>query len=1333
VLVPQLDALAVEFILKALRELGLELKARRSFTPDELMRELPVAEQHRRLLGRLVEILSHSGHLEKVGDRWEVCTEPPPEAPLTRCAEVRRRHPECAAELELFVGCGENLARALRGEVSVLELIFPSGSLANAERLYFDSPFARGANRLARAAVEAALRGLPAGRQLRVLEIGAGTGGLTGHVLPLLPADRTQFTFTDVAHHFLAKAREKFHAFPFVEYRLFDIERSPDEQDFARHQFDLILASNCLHATRELRQTLGHVRQLLAPHGMLVLVEGSRPTAWIDLVFGLTSGWWSFADADRRPDHPLLPPAAWQQLLLESGFIDAETVGGEEPADDSLFAQSIIVGRGPGQGVNREETQRPPRKWLILADRGGTAQRLLEAMHAAGEDGTLARPTQNPGPVDANRPRADSPPAAHDADLLNEFLVAADPAPHGVIDLRALDAVLAEDASAHDLAEIERRACGGALHLAQVLTNLNGAAPPSLIVATRRAQPAGGDAADLSLAQATLWGLGKVVALEHPELRTRLVDLGTDGERSDAGHLLAEMLGSDDERMAAYRDGARLVPRLIRSRSAYRGRNERRVVPHDRPFQLVIERRGSIDGLQVKPASVSSPGPGEVQIRVRATGLNFRDVLDALGMYPGDAGPLGVECSGQVLAVGEGVAAVAVGDDVVAVGSGSFGTFMTTRAALVAPKPASLSHSEAATLPIAFLTAHLGLRIHGRIQRGDRVLIHAATGGVGLATVQLARLDGAEIFATAGSERKREYLRSIGIRHVMDSRSLAFADQIMEITGGEGVDIVLNSLAEEFVGKSMGALRRGGRFIEIGKRGIWSARQAAEFRRDVTYEILDLMEIIKDQPETLRPVLAQVIGAAAAGTLQPLPLRAFPVEEVVSAFSHMQRARHIGKIVVTQPAWGVGWPIDSTDAFAGEGTWLLTGGFGGVGLCVARWLADRGARHLIVCGRSKPTEEAQADIADLEKVGVKILSAQCDIARENDVKELLEQTQATMPRLRGVFHLAGVLDDGVLGQQNWERFATVFGPKVLGAWNLHRFTEGMALDCFVLFSSFAGLLGSPGQSNHSAANSFLDALAWHRRAAGLPALSVNWGAWAEVGAAAQGDIAERLGRLGIRSFSPAQGLEALGRLMSEGTPQAAVTPLEWSIRQRAYPAAESRLFEFIQDEGRAPGPENGGPRVDGNLSLRDVLRETQAGPARRQAIEAHLLDLLVRVLGLSAHRLDSKKSFKDLGLDSLTALELRNRLEASTGQKLPATAFWNYPTVAALAAELAVLMGLPLDKDDKATDPPSPRVGLTTTGREDSELSALLDDIAGLSDEDLRRLIGEPPAMEGRS
>jgi acyl carrier protein len=224
-----------------------------------------------------------------------------------------------------------------------------------------------------------------------------------------------------------------------------------------------------------------------------------------------------------------------------------------------------------------------------------------------------------------------------------------------------------------------------------------------------------------------------------------------------------------------------------------------------------------------------------------------------------------------------------------------------------------------------------------------------------------------------------------------------------------------------------------------------------------------------------------------------------------------------------------------------------------------------------------------------------------------------------------------------------------------------------------------------------------------------------------------------LGRLGIRRFSPAQGLEALGRLMSEGTPQAAVTPLEWSIRQRAYPAAESRLFEFIQDEGRAPGPENGGPRVDGNLSLRDVLRETQAGPARRQAIEAHLLGLLVRVLGLSAHRLDSKKSFKDLGLDSLTALELRNRLEASTGQKLPATAFWNYPTVAALAAELAVLMGLPLDKNDKATDPPSPRVGLTTTGREDSELSALLDDIAGLSDEDLRRLIGEPPAMEGRS
>ncbi len=1051
-------------------------------------------------------------------------------------------------------------------------------------------------------------------------------------------------------------------------------------------------------------------------------------------IFGLTSGWWSFADADLRADHPLLPPAAWRQLLLASGFTDASSVGGEEPAADSLFAQSIILARGPREDLSRDATQRAPRSWLVLADHGETAQRLLEAMQAAGERGTLVKATDDPVHVHFDRPRTDARPAGNDANVLKELLAAAGPPPHGVIDLRPLDALLGEDASAQDLADIERRACGGALHLAQALANLNTTATPSLLIATRRAQPAGGDAAGLSLAQATLWGLGKVVALEHPELRTRLVDLGTDGERSDVGHLLAEMLESDDERMVAYRDGARLVPRLIRSRSAPRGESERRVVPDGRPFKLVIEKRGSVDGLQLQPASASTPEPGQVQIRVRATGLNFRDVLDALGLFPGDAGPLGVECSGRVLAVGEGVAGVAVGDDVIAVGSGSFGTFMTTRAALVVPKPASLSHSHAATLPITFLTAHFGLRTLGRIRRGNRVLIHGASGGVGLAAVQLAQIEGAEIFATAGSDRKRGYLRSMGIRHVMDSRSLAFAEQVMEITRGEGIDIVLNSLTDEFIGKSMGSLGRGGRFIEIGRRGIWSARQAAEFRPDVTYEIFDLMRIIEEQPESLRPALLQVIGEAATGKLQPLPLQAFPVEEVVSAFRHMQRARHIGKIVVTQPAWGVGRPIDASDAFDGDGTWLLTGGFGGLGLCVARWLADRGARHLILCGRSTPTDEAQAVISELEDTGVTIRSIQCDIARENDVKRLIDQARATMPRLRGIFHLAGVLDDGVLVQQNWERFATVFGPKVLGAWNLHRFTQGMALDCFVLFSSFSGLVGSPGQSNHSAANSFLDALAWHRQAAGLAAVSINWGAWAKVGAAAQGDIAERLARLGIRSFSPAQGLESLGRLMSQGVPQAAVMPLDLSKRCAVYPAAaESRLFEFIQEERRAPSPENKSPRGDGNLALRELLTTTQAGPAQRQAIEAHLLNQLVHVLGLASARLDRTRSFKDLGLDSLTALELRNRMESSTGLKLPATAFWNYPTVAALAAELAALMGLPVDAETQALHGPTVRAGHDNGNCEDMELDSLLDDIGSLSDEDLRRVMGESPIMERRA
>jgi acyl transferase domain-containing protein/NADPH:quinone reductase-like Zn-dependent oxidoreductase len=1206
-LLPELEAVATSQATQAtaaLRRLGGE-----------------VAPQHRRLFGRVLEI---------AGDAADSIE------PAARLDALLQVYPAAAAEIGLLARCGDHLAEVLRGEADPLELLFPRSAASGAEGLYRDSPFAQALNDLVAGAVDGLLEDLPAGRLLRVLEVGAGTGGTTGAVLSRLPAGRFEYLFTDVSPLFLSQAEGRFGDREGFACRLLDLELDPGAQGFEDGSFDLVVAANVLHATADLRRSLRHVRRLLAPGGVLLLIEGTRPQRWLDLVFGLTEGWWRFQDTDLRSSHPLLGRSAWLDLFREYGFAGAVALPDEAdgPSEQALFvARADDRVAGPAAG-DRD-------LWLVLADPHGIGQGLADRLAARGSRCLLLDPE-----------------AGTSRETFRQIL---DPATvrslAGVVHLWSLAGTPPVEATVESLGRDQDLGCASALHVVQALIESRSAA--RLWLVTRGVHSVPGDHGARAVASAPLWGLGKVVALEHPELACTRVDLDPAASVEEAADaLFAEIGAGGREDQVALRRGGRRVARLIPASPAAPAES----------FRLELTGRGVLDNLSLRPAERRPPGPGEVEIRVHASGLNFLDVMNTLDLLPLGGTLLGAECAGRVLAVGSGVEGLAPGDPVVAIAAGSFASHVTTDARLVARLPPGLGFEEAATLPIAFLTVHYALRHHARLRPGDRVLIHAAAGGVGLAAVQIARRAGATVIATAGSPAKRRFLASLGVTDCLDSRSLSFVQGVRDLTDGAGVDVVLSSLAGDFIPASLSVLAPGGRFLEIGKTGVWSPERVAAERPDVSYVVYDLLGHVKSDPGTVGAALRDLVAEVAAGDLAPLPLRAFPPDEAVEAFRLMQQARHIGKIVIAQPAAAA---PEGPFAPRPDATCLVTGGLGGIGLRVAAWLAERGARSLVLAGRSTPGPEALETIARLESAGTAVRAVQVDVADPGQVSSLLAAVRAELPPLAGVFHAAGVLEDGVLQQQDWERFRRVLAPKVQGAWNLHAGTAGDRLDTFVLFSSAASVLGSSGQANHAAANAFLDTLAWHRRALGLPAVSVNWGAWSEIGAAAARHAGERVGRRGLGEIAPAQGLEALERALAHPQPQIAVLPVDWSRFLRPFaPGTEPPFFAEMVRRERASAPvADAAPAVGSDL--RRELAEAGAGE-RRPLLARFLRRQATRVLGLDPSQpIDGRQPLGELGLDSLMAVEMRNALGLAVGAPLPATLLFDHPTLDALADYLA--------------------------------------------------------------
>ena len=1250
-LLHDLQKLAYAFALSTLKKLGWERIQNGSWEAEALRETLGVLPAHQRLFRRILELLSSAGLLEETDRHFRVLV--PTGNPLPAIIPVDKeqfaldmlsQYPHGSVEIQLFQRCAKVLDRVLIGNEDPLEVLF-GGEEPTPADLYSKAPVARAVNQVLSDAVSIAIENLPGGRRLRILEVGAGTGSATTAVLPCLSGCSYDYMYTDISAGFFTEAEALFGGEEAsMQYRMLDIEKDPLQQGFSAHGYDLIIASNVLHATRYLDDTLKHCRMLLAPSGQLLALENFRPMGWLDLTFGQLDGWWRFADS-YRPHHALASPDVWEEALLNAGFVDIAAFGlhpEHEPDRGIIMAQ------------NSATILPPAGMWVLLGDFTGMSEELATELVSNNQQVVLATGENITSPVPQEK--TDSVLYTYVESTSREAWsemfsnLPSDIPLYGIVHLVALNGHGIE-AETSDIKDDVQKQVASALALSQALVDEDITVEKGVFFVTSGAQilekEQGGKPAG-----AALWGLGKVIAHEADSLQARLIDLET-SDSSSLPVLINELLYPEDENHIAYRYGKRHTARLVRTAN----NTDHLILPQKVPWRIQPNEEGSIDDLAIELFSRSPLDGRQVRVAIETVGLNFWDLFRTIGVV--QEGLLGGEMCGKVMEIGPDVSDVSVGDDVVGLAFGTFASEVITHEAMLAPAPRGISKTAAATIPTTFASAELSYQLSG-IAPGEKVLVHAGAGGTGMAAVYLAQEAGAEVFATC-SPPKQAFLRSIGVEHVLNSRTIEFGADILDITNGCGVDVIVNSLTSPgFIEASLSCLTHGGRFVELGRADILTEEEMAELRPDVQYSILMLDVLKESAPEEVGHALKSVIRRFETGKLNPLVHTQWPIASVGQAMLHMRNARHIGKIVLAMP------PLQSGRLRA-DRTYLITGGLGGIGSALAPFLIERGAGTIVLNGRRDPDPDVSEMIRELQGKGHAVHVELADVTDSAAFEDMLMRMERDLPPLGGVIHSVGVLSDASLTNMSWEQCEHVLWPKVLGAWNLHRLTMQYDLDMFVLFSSAAGVIGNRGQANHAAANAFLDQLALMRRTTGLPGQAIAWGAWSGIGEAEEHRerIEKSLAARGVNWITPEMGFEALDTLLRQDLCTSVVTSVDWSVFGESMPVQTPLLAELFESISQ---PEQEEPVLAGNFITR--LRELPDSGREAHAI-SFLQQEIQAVLRLPKAP-ESETGFFDLGMDSLMAVEARTRLNrAFAGEYVASnTIIFDYPNITSLARHL---------------------------------------------------------------
>ncbi|MCZ9351028.1 SDR family NAD(P)-dependent oxidoreductase [Streptomyces mutabilis] len=1207
------------------------LPAAREFTPDDL-RTAGVRPQYDRYVRLLTDMAERAGLLERADadspddERRRFTGTARPLELVRSCAED---FPQWISAIAVYTRCGTHLPHILKGETDPREVLFAEADRHLVEALYNDTPDMRALGRCARSLLAEALRAWPADRPLRVLEVGAGTGGTTAVLLPVLPPHLTRYVYTDVSESFFPRARARFDAHGFVEYRTLDLERDPVEQGFEEEGFDLVVAANVLHATSSLEATACRLATLLADGGHLLALE-SHDEGLLGPCFGLLDGYWAFTDHDLRTT-PLMPHTGWIPLLERSGF-DEVVRTGDAVGGGAYSVFCARRGRRPAGAVGETVSPFPaPDRWVVVTERpdGALGPALASLLSSLGVEADLVDLSGLPDTWQARLPREKS-------------------RPDGVVLL--LDAPAGEEART-----VTVRRAGLIRALADACATARPEGGSVLWLVTGETglfpEPAGaGNPAD-----AAVWGVGRVLANERPGLTVRRLSLQHSADPTgDAGRIARELLipGDDDEVVLTGR--GRFVPRSVDCVPPAQTQNGA-----DRPYTLQLRDPGTGHRLAWVPAGPPAADRDEVVVRVRAAALNYRDVLLTAGMLPPGAEPpvpggpaLGLECAGDVVSVGPGVTQLAPGDRVFAFGHGTLASHVRVRTEQTGIVPDGMAYSEAATLPAVYLTVQHSLADLARLAPGETLLVHGGAGGVGLAALRYARDLGASVIATAGTPAKRDLLRALGAEHVLDSRSLSFADRVRDITEGRGVDVVLNSLAGEAIARGLECLRPGGRFVELGKRDIHSNQPMLlrPFRDNLSYFAVDIMRLAADAPQTLAAAFTEVTRKVAAGTYRPLPHQTHPATDVGEALRGLRHSRHLGKVVITFDA-AEPVPVEQPDEplrLNPNATYLVTGGLSGLGAATARYLARCGAGALALVGRrGEASPGASALLDDLAALGARARAYTADVTDAGAIEAILAEADAAGRPVRGVVHGAMHLDDAPLQEMTAERFASVLAAKTHGGDVLHALTRSRSLEFFVVYSSLAALVGNLHQAPYAAANLHLESLVRARRAMGLPGLALAWGGIGETGYVVRSGLTENMRRSGLGLLPPDTACAALGRLLGRNETSAAVGYVDWDRMGGMLPALKAP--RFADRLGRA---QTGSGRA-ASADFRERFSRADGEEEQKALIGDTLTALTAAVLQMPPERVDRRAQLAELGLDSLMGVELKAGLHRVFGCDLP--------------------------------------------------------------------------------
>ncbi len=1279
---PLFDALATAIAFRAMRNLSSD--AGSSLSIESVCQSASVNRRYFQLLTYLCSILEEDGLLLRDGPVWTWVAQAEFEQPEDIWRAIIADHPGLLPEVLPIVSISQQLAPALRDSRDEDGDSFQHLRTTARDRLFGSSPIFRPLTIAARNLVESIAESWPEDRDLRVAEIYGGGAALASEFAGETSCRHFEYVVLAIndAAFDRAQAEESNIVTKVAHWRP---ETTVDEHDEDSKQeyegaFDIVIASDTFGDGEGYVRALLGLRSLLVADGRCILLQrGSQRLS--NIVFGTLPDWWRVTPDPARPTPRSLRPRDLESLLLGQGFSD---ITGLPNAKDGIVSPAyIVLGRAAAATDTRIVLQ-PEHETVIFADQEGPslllALQLQKNLCSANQAAEIYF-VRSDGAAHANG----NDEQVIDGGTAEGFSAFIDE--HFSIDVGTTDFVfLCGLTSDHvpegkQLLDSVRDRCVLAANLIRGLKTANPERMPRLWLVTTGVLNNHSSAKTVNPSEAPLWGFGRVLANEWPALECRRIDLDPAVDLSRLAAPLALEIrdpGIEDEiRLEAT---GRYTTRVIKTMPTDT-QDEHPRADKNQSIRLKIDSPGSLHHLIWRTAPRTPPGDGELEIRVYAAGLNFRDVMYSIGMLPDEAietgfsgASLGLECAGRVVAVGPGVSDFAVGEPVLGFARSSFATHLTTSVGAVVKMPAQWTYEQAATVPSAFFTTYYALAHLAKLEAGDRVLIHGAAGGVGLAAVQYAHHQGAEIFATAGTEEKREFLRGLGVQHVHDSRSLAYSDEILAATAGEGIDVVLNSLAGESVARSLAILRPFGRFLELGKRDYFENNKIGlrPFRKNISYFAIDADQLLHGREELSKRLFAQVMDLFEKGAFRPLPHYIYSAERVVDAFRFMQQSKQIGKVVISMEDHpkiqrsstiqvGNGLKLDT------KASYLVTGGLSGFGGATAEWLVKKGARHLILISRSGAERaEAGALLDRIAGTGVEVHVAKADVSDEADLRRVLEGTAKTMPPLRGVIHSAMVLDDGAIENLDAERFERVLAPKILGAWHLHTLTKHLAIDFFVMYSSGATLFGNPGQANYVAANAYLEALAQYRRSLDLPALAVGWGVLEDVGfAAGREDLREfLLSRFGNRGIAGATALSTLEDLLISRRSGLSIVDLDLGALKRGWrgriaPRYHKLLADVPEDST------NTGTVAEFHDTIKGMSDEDALG-----LIGDLLLHEIAHILHMPGDQIDRTISIANIGVDSLMATELGAAIEERLGVDLPLILAADGVTIADLAAKI---------------------------------------------------------------